>query len=97
MVVSFNKKLNSQNIELKQTPTRDRAQNYTILFEELEEIILSKFSYKITSFIDFSPYTQMFSELNNYAQKLKINPERYVNDFRSYPSYQKTGDLYEIP
>ena len=30
--------------------------NYTILFEELEEIILSKSSYKITSFIDFSPY-----------------------------------------
>ena len=42
--------------------------NYTILFEELEEIILSKSSYKLTSFIDFSPYTQMFTKLNNYAQ-----------------------------
>ena len=71
--------------------------NYTILFEELEEIVLSKFSYKITSFIDFSPYAQMFSELNNYAQKLKINLERYVNDFGSYPHYQKTGDFIQDP
>ena len=67
--------------------------NYTILFVEMEEVILSKSSYKITSFIDFLPYAQMFSELNNYAQKLKINLERYVNDYRSYPPYQKTGDF----
>ena len=67
--------------------------NYTILFKELEERILSKSSYKITSFIDFSPYTRMFSELNNYAQKLETNLERYVNDSRTYPSYRKTGDF----
>ena len=30
--------------------------NYIILFEELDEMILSKSSYKITNFIDLSPY-----------------------------------------
>ena len=29
--------------------------NYTVLFEKLSQIVLSKSSYKITSFIDFSP------------------------------------------
>ena len=37
----------------------------------------------------------MFSELNNYAQKLKIHLEKYVNDSRSYPPYQKTGDFIQ--
>ena len=39
----------------------------------------------------------MFSELNNYAQKLKIHLEKYVNDSRSYPPYQKTGDFIQDP
>ena len=37
--------------------------NYSVLFEILVEIILSKSSYKITSFIDFSPDAKMFAEL----------------------------------
>ena len=52
-----------------------RIKKITVLFEELEEIILSKSSYKITSFIDFSPCAQMFTELNNYTQKLKADLE----------------------
>ena len=39
--------------------------NYTVLFEKLNNIILSKSSYKITSFIDFNPYAKMFSDLKH--------------------------------
>ena len=67
------------------------------MFEELDEIILSKSSYKITNFIDFSPYARMFTELNSYAQKLRTNLERYVNKSRTYLPYQKTGDFILNP
>ena len=47
--------------------------NYMVLFEKLNQIVLSKSSYKITSFINFSPYTKMFVELKLYIQQLKTN------------------------
>ena len=47
--------------------------------------------------MDFSPYAQMFTELNNYAQKLRTNLEIYVNKSRTYLPYQKTGDFILNP
>ena len=58
---------------------------------------MSKSSYKITSFTDFSPYARMFTELNNYTQKLKANLEGYANESGTYPPYQKTGDFIQNP
>ena len=58
---------------------------YTVLFERLNQIVLSKSSYKITSFIDFSPYTDMFVELKAYIQKLKINLDEQVRKAGQYP------------
>ena len=52
--------------------------NYTVLFEKLNQIVLSKSSYKITSFIDFSPYAKMFIELKLYTQQLRINLNEQV-------------------
>ena len=52
--------------------------NYAVLFEKLNQIVLSKSSYKITSFIDFSPYAKMFIELKLYIQQLKINLNEQV-------------------
>ena len=51
---------------------------YTVLFEKLNKIVLSKSSYKITSFIDFSPYAKMFVELKLYIQQLKTNLNEQV-------------------
>ena len=51
---------------------------YMVLFEKLNQIVLSKSSYKITSFIDFSSYTEMFVELKAYIQKLKANLNEQV-------------------
>ena len=39
----------------------------------------------------------MFTELNNYAQKLKGNLEIYVNKSGTYPPYQKIGDFILNP
>ena len=52
--------------------------NYTVLFEKMSKIVLSKSSYKITSFIDFSPYAEMFVGLKSYIQQLKINLNEQV-------------------
>ena len=62
---------------------------YTVLFERLNQIVLSKSSYKITSFIDFSPYTDMFVELKACIQKLKINLNEQVGKAGQYPPYYK--------
>ena len=64
---------------------------YTVLFERLNQIVLSKSSYKITSFIDFSPYTDMFIELKAYIQKLKINLNEQVGKAGQYPPYYKVN------
>ena len=52
--------------------------NYTVLFEKLNQIVLSKSSYKITSFIDFSPYAEMFIKLKLYIQQPKTNLNEQV-------------------
>ena len=64
---------------------------YTVLFERLNQIVLSKSSYKITSFIDFSPYKDMFVELKAYIQKLKINLNEQVRKARQYSPYYKVN------
>ena len=51
---------------------------YMVLFERLNQMVLSKSSYKITSFIDFSPYADMFVKLKAYIQKLKTNLNEQV-------------------
>ena len=58
---------------------------YTVLFKRLNQIVLSKSSYKITSFVDFSPYADMFVKLKAYIQKLKINLNKQVRKAGKYP------------
>ena len=64
---------------------------YTVLFEKLNQIVLSKSSYKITSFVDFSPYTEMFVELKAYIQKLKVNLNEQAEKTGQYPPYYKVN------
>ena len=64
---------------------------YTVLFEKLNQIVLSKSSYKITSFIDFSPYAEMFVELKAYIQKLKANLNEQVEKVGRYPPYYEVN------
>ena len=62
---------------------------YTVLFERLNQMVLSKSSYKITSFIDFSPYADMFVKLKAYIQKLKINLNEQAGKAGRYPPYYR--------
>ena len=59
--------------------------------EKLNQIVLSKSSYKITSFIDFSPYAKMFIELKLYIQQLKTNLNEQVGKAGRYPPYHKVN------
>ena len=58
--------------------SRIKNNTNTVLFEKLNQIVLSKSSYKITSFIDFSPYAKMFIELKLYTQQLRTNLNEQV-------------------
>ena len=64
---------------------------YTVLFEKLNQIVLSKSSYKITSFVDFSPYAEMFVKLKAYIQKLKANLNEQAEKAGQYPPYYKVN------
>ena len=64
---------------------------YTVLFEKLSQIVLSKSSYKITSFVDFSPYAEMFVKLKAYIQKLKVNLNEQAKKTGQYPPYYKVN------
>ena len=65
--------------------------NYMVLFEKLNQIVMSKSSYKITSFIDFSPYAKMFVELKLYIQQLKTNLNEQVGKAGMYLPYHKVN------
>ena len=67
-----------------------------VLFERLNQMVLSKSSYKITSFIDFSPYTDMFVELKAYIQKLKTNLNEQVRKAGRYPRIIKRMATYKM-
>ena len=64
---------------------------YTVLFERLNQIVLSKSSYKITSFVDFSPYADMFTKLKAYTQKLNMNLNEQIEKARQYSPYYKVN------
>ena len=52
---------------------------------------MSKSSYKITSFIDFSPYAEMFVELKLYIQQLEANLNEQVGKAGRYLPYYKVN------
>ena len=52
------------------TPIFPHETKYPVIFEPLRNIKFSRLTYKITSFLDFSPYVSFFERY-----------EKYINDF----------------
>ena len=56
---------------------------YPVLFEPIKYIKLSRSTYKVTSFLDFTPYIRTFNSFENYLN----SQVRDLND------YDKVGAL----
>ena len=59
---------------------------YSIIFEPLQNIQMSRSTYRVTSFIDFEPYLQYFANFELYLEKFLKNLEGFVEDpvFREF-------------
>ena len=54
-----------------------------IFFERLHDVTLSRSQYRVTSFIEFSPYKNIFPSLIEYANGLKRSLHHYA-DIKRY-------------
>ena len=56
-----------------------------IFFKRLHDVTLSRSQYRVTSFIDFSPYKNIFPSSSEYANSPKRSLHHYA-DTKGYPS-----------
>ena len=66
--------------------TREGHGKYSIIFEPLQNIQMSRSTYRVTSFIDFDLYLQYFANFKLYLERFLKNLEGFVEDpvFREF-------------
>ena len=78
------REINNENPYLGEQPVMIQGQKaYPVLFEPIKYIKLSRSTYKVTSFLDFTPYIRTFNSFENYLNSLTED----LND------YDKVGAL----
>ena len=88
-VHNFNSHLNPENTVINKDYT-EKYSNKTprpIFFQGEQDILLSQSKYTITSFIDFRPYKNIFSNLLTYAGNLQQELNKYTN-VKSYNPFK---------
>ena len=58
---------------------------YPVIFEPLQNMQTSRSTYKVTSFIDFTPYLEYFQQFEGYLEAFKSS----INDFENDPILQE--------
>ena len=58
---------------------------YPVIFEPLQNVQTSRSTYKVTSFIDFTPYLEYFQQFERYLEAFKSS----INDFENDPILQE--------
>ena len=53
---------------------------YPIIFEPLQNVQTSRSTYKVTSFIDFTPYLEYFQQFEEYLEAFKTSIKAFKND-----------------
>ena len=53
---------------------------YPIIFEPLQNVQTSRSTYKVTSFIDFTPYLEYFQQFERYLEAFKSSINNFEND-----------------
>ena len=59
---------------------------YPVIFEPLQNVQMSRSTYKVTSFIDFEPYLQYFTNFEEYLNKFLQEIVNFMEDpvFREF-------------
>ena len=53
---------------------------YPVIFEPLQNVQTSRSTYKVTSFIDFTPYLEYFQQFEKYLEAFKASIKAFEND-----------------
>ena len=53
---------------------------YPVIFEPLQNIQTSRSTYKVTSFIDFTPYLEYFQQFERYLEAFRTSIRAFEND-----------------
>ena len=53
---------------------------YPVIFELLQNVQMSRSTYKVTSFIDFTPYLEYFQQFERYMEAFKTSTNAYESD-----------------
>ena len=53
---------------------------YPVIFEPLQNVQTSRSTYKVTSFIDFTPYLEYFQQFEKYLEAFKTSIKAFEND-----------------
>ena len=53
---------------------------YPVIFEPLQNVQTSRSTYKVTSFIDFTPYLEYFQQFERYLEAFKASIGTFEND-----------------
>ena len=71
---------------------------YPVFFKQLPQITLSKSRYQVTSFVDLSPYQNMFHEIGQYTMALKYEVLQYqkVHTFSPHPSPERDTLYHDL-
>ena len=95
MNAHFNVKPNVLSPNLMES-YRQKCLFYPVFFEQLPQITLSKSCYQVTSFVDLSPYQNMFHKIGQYIITLKYEVLQYqrVHNFSPYPNPER-DTLYQ--
>ena len=53
---------------------------YLVIFEPLQNVQTSRSPYKVTSFIDFTPYLEYFQQFERYLEAFRTSIKAFEND-----------------
>ena len=78
--------IQNENPYLGLDSTREGNRKYPVIFEPLQNIQMSRSTYKVTSFIDFEPYLQYFTNFEGYLNKFLQEIVNFMEDpvFREF-------------
>ena len=72
--------IQNENPYLGLDPTREGNGKYPVIFEPLQNVQMSRSTYKVTSFIDFEPYLQYFTNFEEYLNKFLQEIVNFMED-----------------
>ena len=71
--------------------TPNESIKFPVIFESIQSIVLSKAEFKVSSYLSFAPYRQMFNKLILYLTEIEDQITTFLTH-DTYPPYSQTDE-----